>query len=78
MLIEAYDKRSLDEQIKALGFMPTIYSPDYLLVTKVLIEKCHQQNIKVIPWTVNDVKKINQLKEMSVDGIITDYPNLFN
>ncbi len=78
MLIEAYDKRSLDDQIKALGFIPTIYSPDYLLVTKVLIEKCHQQNIKIIPWTVNDVKKINQLKEMSVDGIITDYPNLFN
>ena len=78
MLIEAYDKRSLDDQIKALGFIPTIYSPDYLLATKVLIEKCHQQNIKVIPWTVNEVKKINQLKEMGVDGIITDYPNLFN
>lgn len=78
MLIEAYDKRSLDDQSKALGFIPTIYSPDYLLVTKLLLEKCHQQNIKVIPWTVNDAKKINQLKEMGVDGIISDYPNLFN
>jgi len=78
MLIEAYDKRSLDEQIKALGFIPTIYSPENSLVNKLLIEKCHQQNIKVIPWTVDDAKKINELKEMGVDGIITDYPNLFN
>lgn len=78
MLIEEYDKRSLDEQIKALGFIPTIYSPENSLVNKLLIEKCHQQNIKVIPWTVDDAKKINELKEMGVDGIITDYPNLFN
>jgi glycerophosphoryl diester phosphodiesterase len=78
MLIEAYDKRSLDDQVKALGFIPTIYSPEYVLVNKTLIEKCHQQKIKLIPWTVNDGKKINELKEMGVDGIISDYPNLFN
>jgi glycerophosphoryl diester phosphodiesterase len=27
MLIENYDKRSLTEQLKALGFTPDIYSP---------------------------------------------------
>ena len=78
MLIEDYDKRSLDEQLKALGFIPTIYSPDYSLVTKELLKKCHGKNIKVIPWTVNDKTKIEELKTMGVDGIITDYPNLFN
>jgi glycerophosphoryl diester phosphodiesterase len=78
MLIEAFDKRTLDDQMKALGFIPTIYSPDYFLVNKALIEKCHQQNIKVIPWTVNDAKKISELKALGVDGIISDYPNLFN
>lgn len=78
MLIEGGDKRSLDEQVNALGFTPTIYSPEYVLVNKGLIEKCHQQKILVIPWTVDDAKKINELKEMGVDGIISDYPNLFN
>jgi glycerophosphoryl diester phosphodiesterase len=78
MLIEEFDKRSLEEQISALGFTPTIYSPENSLVSKTLIEKCHLQNIKVIPWTVNDAKKINELKALGVDGIISDYPNLFN
>lgn len=78
MLIERFDKRTLEEQIKALGFTPTIYSPENTLVNAELIVKCHQQNIKVIPWTVNDAKKINDLKAMGVDGIISDYPNLFN
>ena len=34
--------------------------------------------MKVIPWTVNSKKEIEQLKALGVDGIITDYPNLFN
>ena len=42
MLIEGSDKRGLDDQIKALGFAPTIYSPEYLLVNDDLVKKCHQ------------------------------------
>jgi glycerophosphoryl diester phosphodiesterase len=78
MLIEDFDKRGLDEQLKALGFIPTIYSPDYSLVNDELLKKCHQQKIKVIPWTVDDKPTIDRLKSMGVDGIISDYPNLFN
>ena len=78
MLIEDFDKRTLDEQVKALGFVPTIYSPAYQLVNEQLLKKCHTQNMKVIPWTVNDKTKIEELKKMGVDGIITDYPNFFN
>ena len=78
MLIEDYDKRSLDEQVKDLGFSPTIYSPAFELVNDKLVKKCHQQNMKVIPWTVNDKETIDKLKKMGVDGIISDYPNLFD
>ncbi|MBK7560190.1 MAG: glycerophosphodiester phosphodiesterase [Chitinophagaceae bacterium] len=78
MLIEDFDKRTLDEQIKALGFIPTIYSPAWQLVDEKLLKSCHQQKIKVIPWTVNDKAKIDELKKMGADGVITDYPNLFN
>lgn len=78
MLIEDFDKRSFDEQLKALGFTATIYSPAYSFVNEILIKKCHEKNIKIIPWTVNDKEKIDELKALGVDGIITDYPNLFN
>jgi len=77
MLIEDTDKRTFDQQLQALGFTPTIYSPDYSLVNAALIEKCHKQNIKVIPWTVNDKATIQRLKTLRVDGIISDYPGLF-
>jgi len=76
LLIEDYDKRPLTEQLAALGFTPTIYSPAYQLVTAELIKQCHGINMQVIPWTVNDVAEMKRLKLMGVDGLITDYPNL--
>ncbi len=78
MLIEADNKSSFRKQIKDIGFTPTIYSPEAALVTPELIKDCHDLNMKIIPWTVNDKNKIEEFKKMGVDGIITDYPNLFN
>lgn len=77
MLIEDYDKRGIEKQIEALGFQPTIYSPHYSLVTETLINYCHERKLKIIPWTVNSKEEIERLKKMGVDGIITDYPDLF-
>lgn len=77
LLIEDFDKRSLDVQMKDLGFVPTIYSPENSLVTVELVKACKNLGVKLIPWTVNDANKIDSLKAMGVDGIISDYPNLF-
>ncbi|HEX4958769.1 MAG TPA: glycerophosphodiester phosphodiesterase [Lacibacter sp.] len=77
MLIEDYDKRGIEKQIEALGFQPAIYSPHFSLVSETLINYCHERKLKIIPWTVNSKEEIERLKKMGVDGIITDYPNLF-
>ena len=77
-LIEDFDKEGLENHLRDLGFVPSIYSPHYSLVTEELVQKCHVQKMKVIPWTVNDRLKIDELRRMGVDGIITDYPDLFS
>ena len=77
MLIEDFDKRGIEKQIEALGFVPTVYSPAYSLVNETLINYCDERKIKIIPWTVNTKEEIERLKKMGVDGIISDYPNLF-
>ncbi len=78
LLIEDFDKKSFNEQITQLGFVPSIYSPHFSLVNKELIEVCHSKGVQIIPWTVNDQSTIQQLKNMGVNGIISDFPNLFN
>lgn len=77
LLVEAYDANDFSNQIKNLGFIPTIYSPAQELVNLKLVQECHSKNVKLIPWTVNDSKTIREFVAMGVDGIITDYPNLF-
>ncbi len=68
---------SFEENIKKLGFNPTLYNPHYKLVTEELVEKCHSGNMLIEPWTVNTIEEMKKMKAMDVDGIITDYPNLF-
>jgi glycerophosphoryl diester phosphodiesterase len=77
MLIEDYDKRTLEEQLQSLGFTPTVYSPHHSLVTEEVVKSCHRKGVKVIPWTVNEREEMEKLVALGVDGIITDYPDLF-
>lgn len=76
-LISSLGEKNLEDHIKDLGFTPFILSPNYKIVTKDLVKQAHKLGMKVIPWTVNDKKEIAQLKSLKVDGIISDYPNLF-
>jgi glycerophosphoryl diester phosphodiesterase len=78
------NKKSIDDNLKELGFIPHIYSPDWKLLTADRVKYLHAKKvdavkngkkIRVIPWTVNQLKDMKALKKMGVDGIITDYPN---
>lgn len=76
-LYEPPSIKSFSTRIHELGFIPTIYSPDHATVNASIIKECKERGIKIIPWTVNDSNKIIELKNMGVDGIISDYPDLF-
>jgi len=77
LLIEPSEMITSANKIKKLGFNPDVLSPEYRMVDENLIKDVHQKNMKIIPWTVNDSATIVKLKSMGVDGIITDYPDLF-
>lgn len=64
-----------EKNIEILGFKPAIYSPYFALVTDALVAYCKKENIKLIPWTVNDYQTMLLLKKQGVDGLITDYPD---
>jgi glycerophosphoryl diester phosphodiesterase len=71
------NREGLEKNLARLSFTPSIYSPAYKLVTSDLVQACHLRHIQVIPWTVNTAVEARQLVEQQVDGIITDYPDLF-
>ncbi len=73
LLIE--NSESFRQNILDLGFDPWAYSPYFKLVSNDLVEFGKEENIKIIPWTVNDEKDILEMLEKGVDGIISDYPD---
>lgn len=76
-LVEGKNTGDVKMKLDLLGFTPTIYSPEYKYVTKETVDYCHAHKMKIIPWTVNTKKDIDALIALGVDGLITDYPNLF-
>jgi glycerophosphoryl diester phosphodiesterase len=84
------NKKPIEENLTELGFIPSIYSPDFKLLTKETVELLHAKTVeltekqkeakiksrlRVIPWTVNEPSEMLSVKGMGVDGFITDYPD---
>ena len=69
------NQKGVQQNLDELGFTPSIYSPDYKLLSKDEVKLLHSKKIRVIPWTVNKTASMLALKGMGVDGFITDYPD---
>jgi glycerophosphoryl diester phosphodiesterase len=75
MLLE--DATDLEKGLSDIGFVPEIYSPNYETLTPELIKSAHRNGMRVIPWTVNNVADMERLISWGVDGLISDYPDLY-
>lgn len=65
---------ALSKNLSKLDFKPEIYSPHYKLLNKEAVDSLRLLKMKIIPWTVNDDTAIDNMIQLQVDGIITDYP----
>lgn len=48
-----------------------------LLISRMLVERCHARGVAVFAWTVNDLPTARSLVSAGLDGIITDDPRIF-
>lgn len=46
-------------------------------VNRIFVAACQNKNIKVYVFTVDSEKEFNEMNEMNIDGIFTDFPELF-
>ena len=67
--------KTVDGNLRSLGFHPSIYSPHYKVLTKEKVDYLKKLNIRVIPWTVNETDDMKKMLQWKVDGFITDYPD---
>ena len=49
-------------------------NPNYQIVSKKFMKLDHEEELKVLPYTVNKLKESQKLIDIGVDGIISDVP----
>ncbi len=52
-----------------------VWAPFHREIDGARIKDAHDRGLAVKVWTVNDEDRMNQLIDLGVDGIITDYPD---
>jgi glycerophosphoryl diester phosphodiesterase len=47
------------------------------VITPQLVRACHESNLELIAWTVDELDQMRRLAELGVDGICSNDPRLF-
>ena len=60
-----------------LGFVPEFFGSDYQLLSPALIQELSSTypQLRLVPWTVNELPDLQQALAWGVFGITTDYPD---
>ena len=58
-----------------LSFKPVWWSPESIEVTPENVKWCHENNILVVPWTVDEPEEMRRLVKCGVEAIISNYPD---
>jgi glycerophosphoryl diester phosphodiesterase len=60
-----------------LGFVPEFFGSDYQLLSPALLQEVSATypQVRLVPWTVNELPDLQQALAWGVFGITTDYPD---
>ena len=72
-----YEKRLPNfNQKLAKGLIVNSWHPQFKGVNALVVERAEKAGSTIFPWTVNDPEALLRMKELGVDGVITDFPKL--
>lgn len=57
---------------------PCFISLNQKSVTETLVKEIHRENLAALAYTVNDIVRAQELYNMGIDSIFTNYPGAFN
>lgn len=71
LIEEKTDVRVIDQALQLgccqMGWMDQLATPELIYATQ-------QAQLQISVWTVNDVERAKQLRDLGVEGLITDFP----
>lgn len=70
-----YPRQKNVDQVKELDLY--FFGTYAKFITKSLVRKVHKEGIKLFAWTVNNKKLFKKMSKLKVDGVFSDYPDIF-
>lgn len=68
------EKKPEDAIEFALSIQARAINPYHKMLNEENTALIKKEKLKIFPWTVNDLKDIERMKKLKVDGIITNFP----
>lgn len=65
-----------NKNLKSFASYVSYVNPKITMVNKRIIKRIHHHGFKTIIWTVNKKNDLKKLKNLHVEGIISDFPDL--
>ncbi len=66
---------NLEQAIQSMGFVPNYFSCLHTLLNIETVAQIKKLGMEILCWTVNNTEDIRRMKQLGVDGIISDYPD---
>lgn len=61
---------------RAIELGADMVSCEFPELTADIVGRCHAAGIEVISWTINTPAELTRARELRLDGVVTDYPDL--
>ncbi|MGW9684166.1 glycerophosphodiester phosphodiesterase [Flagellimonas sp. 2504JD1-5] len=72
------EENPVDAIVVAKELKAVAINPNFKTLNQDNVSKIHDQGLKIYTWTVNNAEDIQRMKDLKVDGIITNYPERVN
>ncbi len=69
-----YEKRALQNLWFTGKAQPDLIIWEHSILTETVVERLHDAGYRVIAWTVNEPQDLQRMRDMGVDGLVTDHP----
>lgn len=73
-LVTAETTATAPERAEKLG--ASMVSCEYAELTEDLVARCRARGVAVISWTVNTPEQLARVRDLGLDGVVTDVPEL--
>lgn len=74
VLVAGHSTPTVPERARELG--ARMVSCELQWLEEDTVKRCHDEEIRVISWTVNTDEDLRRVRELGLDGVVTDVPSV--